>query len=229
MGFSLDKIVPWGRSYQEYIAMFALSATDLQRSLLGCGDGPASFNAVLTQNGGRIVSIDPIYIFTVEQIKNRIAQTYPVVLEQLQQNQKDFIWDAIPSVAELGRIRMAAMELCLSDYEAGIHAGRYIAGELPQLPFQNRQFDLALSSHFLFLYSEHFSTEFHLQSVQEMLRVATEIRVFPLLALNGTPSPHLPVVIEFFNSQNFAVEIRKVDYEFQRGADEMLIISHSAR
>lgn len=48
MGFALDKVVPWGRSYEEYISMFDLSEADLQLRILGCGDGPAGFNSVLS-------------------------------------------------------------------------------------------------------------------------------------------------------------------------------------
>src|SRR5260370_30292561 len=47
----LHEVVPWGRSLDEYRAMFALSEGDLQGRLLGCGDGPASFNAELTALG----------------------------------------------------------------------------------------------------------------------------------------------------------------------------------
>ena len=36
---------PWGRNLAEYSAMFKLSSTELEASILGCGDGPASFNA----------------------------------------------------------------------------------------------------------------------------------------------------------------------------------------
>ena len=52
MSFTLEKIVPWGRSFDEYISMFSLSANDLKKKILGCGDGPASFNAELTKIGG---------------------------------------------------------------------------------------------------------------------------------------------------------------------------------
>ena len=58
MGFTLEKVVPWGRSYEEYLCMFDLSETDLQRRILGCGDGPAGFNAMMKQRGGRVVSFD---------------------------------------------------------------------------------------------------------------------------------------------------------------------------
>lgn len=228
MGFTLNKVVPWGRSYQEYLAMFALSDADLQLRILGCGDGPASFNAELTQRGGNIISIDPIYQFDTAQINNRIAETYAIVLEQLRQNQQDYLWETIPSVENLGEIRMAAMQLFLQDYETGKNSGRYLAGELPSLPFANAQFDLALSSHFLFLYSEHLSAEFHLQALQEMLRVATEVRVFPLVTLTGKGSPHLEFVLKALKNQGFQTQIQQVAYQFQRGANEMLIIKAEA-
>jgi SAM-dependent methyltransferase len=224
MGFSLEKIVPWGRSFQEYGEMFALTADDLKRTILGCGDGPASFNASLTQQGGKVVSLDPIYEFSTTQIKTRVDETYATVLAQLEKNQADFVWNKISAVAELGEIRMAAMNLFLADYENGKQQNRYVAGELPLLPFADGQFDLALSSHFLFLYSEHLSCDFHLQALQEMLRVAREIRVFPLLTLDAKPSPHLESVMDFFKQNNFQLEIKQVDYEFQRGANQMLVI-----
>lgn len=69
MSFTLEKVVPWGRSYNEYLRMFVLTEDDLGRQILGCGDGPASFNAELSQRGGHIISIDPIYIFDVDQSK----------------------------------------------------------------------------------------------------------------------------------------------------------------
>jgi hypothetical protein len=49
--FTLDLIVPWGRSFDEYRQMFALTEADLGGRLVGCGDGPASFNAEATRRG----------------------------------------------------------------------------------------------------------------------------------------------------------------------------------
>lgn len=224
MSFTLDKVVPWGRSYEEYLRMFALTEDDLRHRILGCGDGPASFNAELSRRGGQIVSIDPIYVFDVEQIKGRIAETYDTVMTQTRNNQHEFVWEAISSVEELGRIRMAAMDIFLKDFQAGKQTGRYVTGELPSLPFDSKQFDLALSSHFLFLYSEHLSAEFHLQALQEMLRVAHEVRVFPLLMIGGVRSPHLPFVMDQLAADGFSLEITRVPYEFQRGGNEMLVI-----
>jgi len=224
MAFTLDKVVPWGRAYAEYVSMFSLTDADLGRHILGCGDGPAGFNVELTKRGGHIVSFDPVYMFDVEQIKSRIAETYETIMAQMRINQNDYIWDAIPSIEALGEIRLSAMDSFLADFELGKQQGRYVAGELPVLPFEDRQFDMALSSHFLFLYSAHLSAEFHFQALQEMLRVAREVRIFPLLALDGAISPYLSLVCEEFGSRGFDVQIVKVDYEFQRGGNQMLVI-----
>lgn len=224
MAFTLDKVVPWGRSYEEYVSMFDLTEAYLGSHILGCGDGPAGFNAELTQRGGHAVAVDPVYVFDVEQIKSRIAETYEAVMAQMRINQNDYIWEVIPSIEALGEIRMSAMDSFLADFELGKQQGRYLAGELPTLPFANGQFDIALSSHFLFLYSAHLSAEFHLQALQEILRVAREVRIFPLLALDGSISPYLSLVSEEFAGRGFEVQIVKVDYEFQRGGNQMLVI-----
>jgi len=224
MGFTLDKVVPWGRSYVEYVNMFDLSKDDLLLRILGCGDGPAGFNAELTKQGGHIVSVDPVYAFDTAQIKGRIAETYDTVMAQMRKNQNDYVWSAISSVEELGRTRMSAMETFLSDYEVGKNEGRYVAGELPILPFETGAFDIALSSHFLFLYSAHLSVEFHLQALQVMLRAANEVRVFPLLMLDGNPSPYLDPITEQLAHLGFRTERRHVPYEFQRGGNEMLLV-----
>ena len=225
MAFSLDQVVPWGRSYDEYAAMFALSASDLGGCILGCGDGPAAFNSVLTQRGGRAVSADPVYQFSADEIRGRIAATYPEVMEQTRRNRQEFVWRNIASVEELGRVRMAAMGEFLADYPAGRRERRYVAASLPELPFADGLFDLALCSHFLFLYSGQLSEDFHVQAIGEMCRVAREARVFPLLELGAVKSRHLDSILARLASEGFDARIQAVPYEFQRGGDRMLRVS----
>ena len=90
MSFTLEDVVPWGRSFDEYAAMFALSDADLRGRILGCGDGPASFNALLTRRGGRVVSVDPLYRVSAEEIRRRIGETYATVMEQTRRNRHEF-------------------------------------------------------------------------------------------------------------------------------------------
>ena len=204
--------------------MFGLTDNDLKLRILGCGDGSAAFNATLTRGGGCVVSLDPVYVFDTSEIKTRLAETYDAVMTQMRENEGDYVWKDISSVEDLGKIRRSAMEDFLADFADGKQDGRYIAGELPFLPFENRQFDIALSSHFLFLYSAHLSVDFHIQAIKEMLRVAHEVRIFPLLSLDGTPSPYLQAVIRHFSTNGFNMNVMRVNYEFQRGGDEMLVI-----
>jgi SAM-dependent methyltransferase len=228
MAFALDQVVPWGRSFTEYLGMFDLSDSDLEKRILGCGDGPASFNAVLSRRGGRAVSADPLYQFSVEEIRHRIAATFEVVLEQTRQNADEFVWTRIQSVAELGEVRLAAMEEFLSDYPAGRARGRYRAAALPSLPFADGEFDLALCSHLLFLYSEQFSTQFHLASVRELCRVAREVRIFPLLELGARPSRHLEPLMAQLKKSGYDLKVQSVPYEFQKGGNRMLRVRLAA-
>lgn len=220
----LQNIVPWGRSFSEYQKMFSLSEMDLKKRILGCGDGPAAFNAEVTKLGGHVVSVDPIYQFSGEQIRSRIEYVYPQIMEQVSKNIDDYVWNNISSPKELGKSRMNAMKTFLSDYENHQASSRYISASLPTLPFADAEFDLALCSHYLFLYSEHVTQEQHILSVKELCRVATEIRIYPLLSIgNNEESPHLESVIDALEADDFNVSLVPVDYEFQKGATKMLV------
>ncbi|MBF0467070.1 MAG: SAM-dependent methyltransferase, partial [Nitrospirae bacterium] len=156
---------------------------------------PAAFNTDLTRRGGTVTSIDPLYALRGSQIQCLINETYESVLAQMYRNQSDYLWDTIGSVEELGSLRMSAMEKFLSDYDSGKAEDRYIAGGLPLLQFDNNSFDIALCSHFLFLYSSCLSEEFHLMALMQMLRVSNEVRVFPLINFDGRKSPYLGFVL----------------------------------
>lgn len=222
--FTLDHVVPWGRSFDEYRRMFMLIDADLRLRILGCADGPASFNAEATRRESTVVSADPLYRLEAVQIRNRIAATYDHVLDQTRRNAEAFVWDTIGSVEALGQIRMAAMQDFLEDYDRGKAAGRYVDAELPTLPFGDTSFDLALCSHFLFLYSDQLGEAFHRAAIREMCRVASEVRIFPLLTLGGQRSPHVESSTEEARHAGFDVSIEYVPYEFQRGGNQMMRI-----
>ena len=226
----LQEVMPWGRLASEYLSLFALTPQDMNGRILDCAGGPSSFTAELTAQGKQVVSCDPLYQYSVEEISARIDETYPKMLALNEANRQNFRWEDFISPTQLGQMRMRAMRLFLDDFPDGKEKGRYVTGELPCLPFPDKSFDLALCSHFLFTYSEHFSTEFHVESLMEMARVAGEVRVFPLMtAFSGELSPHLPVVMEELREQGLAVEVRQVGYEFQRGGNRMLLVSRPDR
>lgn len=223
--FTLDQVVPWGRSFDEYRRMFALTEAELALRIVGCADGPASFNAEATRRGGRVVSCDPIYQWETAHIQERITATYDEVLEQTRRNAGEFVWgDIIRSVDELGQVRMGAMQVFLQDFESGKIAGRYVEAELPTLPFADRAFDLALCSHFLFLYSSQVGESFHRAAIREMCRVAGDVRIFPLLALGGQQSPYVDSSVSELRDSGHHVSLERVPYEFQRGGNQMMRI-----
>nr|MDZ8059824.1 SAM-dependent methyltransferase [Nostoc sp. EkiNYC01] len=221
----LNEVVPWGRTLEEYKLMFDLSEADLNTQILGCGDGPASFNAEMTTLGNSVVSVDPIYQFSAEQIKQRVQEIYEPVISQVKQNAHRYIWKNFHDADELGQARLAAMERFLLDYEVGKVEGRYLFQVLPNLRFADGQFKLCVCSHLLFLYSEQLPLDFHIASIHELLRIAQEVRIFPLLKLDGEPSPYVEPVIQELTSKRFNVQVQSVAYEFQKDGNQMLKVN----
>ena len=221
----LEKVVPWGRSKREYFGMFNLDDNCLEKNILGCGDGPASFNAEMTACGGQVISCDPLYKFTGTEIFQRFEDSVDEVLNQVKATPDRWVWKYHANPDDLKNNRKEAIEKFVLDYEQGTLQKRYVKAELPALPFKENQFDIALCSHFLFLYSEHFSEEFHIKSVIEMCRIARDIRIFPILALDQTTSPYLEAVCKAVAENGHHSEIITVDYELQKGGNKMLKIT----
>jgi hypothetical protein len=222
----LKEIVPWGRNLAEYRAMFSLSDPELNLKILGCGDGPASFNSEMTQRGYSVISIDPIYQFSAAQIQQRVEESYEPIISQLRREPQRFIWKNFCTPDELGAARLSAMQQFLADYEQGKLEGRYLSQSLPKLKFETGAFELGLCSHLLFLYSVQLSLDFHLESIQELLRVCREVRIFPLLNLEGKLSPRLAPVLKELASHGFKAQVEPVAYEFQKGGNQMLRVCH---
>ncbi|MER2519962.1 MAG: SAM-dependent methyltransferase [Bdellovibrionales bacterium] len=222
--FNISDVLPWGRSAEEYRVMFMLGDLSPSTRVLDVAGGPASFNAEMTQAGFRVVSVDPLYQFTEAEIRQRMEETRGIMMEGVRKARDRFVWDFFSSPEALESARMAAMERFLSDYAAGLSAKRYAQGALPQLPFADLSFDLAVCSHMMFLYADVLDEAWHIAALGELLRVAPEARFYPLLDLNGQPSPHVTAARRWAQSQGYSAETRCVAYAFQRGANDMLVI-----
>ena len=221
--FELQSVVPWGRTLDEYRQFFQLTDEDLNKRIVGVGDGPASFNAEMHQIGNAVVSLDPVYAFSEEQLQNRINETRTEIMEQVRKNAGNFIWKTIKNPEELECIRMSAMAAFIKDFETGKMQQRYVFHEMPeQTAYSKDTFDLGLSSHFLVLYSK-LGVKFHIQSINEMLRLCKEVRIFPLVNLNAEKSEVLDDIIAYF-SKNYSVEMKQVAYEFQKNGNQLLSI-----
>ena len=220
----LNKVVPLGRTSNEYKNMFNLNKADLNKKILDCGGGPSSFDYEMKMQNKKVITIDPLYQFSKTDIEKRIDKTFDDIMAQAKANKDDYIWKNIKTVKELAETRMSAMKTFLNDFEAGKKENRYINAELPDVPFKDSVFDLALSSHFLFLYSDMLSLDFHVKAIDEMLRVAHEVRIFPLLDLSTEKSRHVKEIIRIFKEKEMHVSIETVDYEFQKGGNQLMKI-----
>lgn len=210
----------WSRSFEEYRLFFGLTESDLAGLILGCADGPASFNAEATASGHRVISCDPTYAYSATEFERQVEACYDVVIAQVQENIEKYIWGYFLDPDHLGRCRLAAMKKFLADFDLGKQAGRFVTASLPELPFQDGQFSLALVSHFLFLYSDQFDCDFHVAAFEELLRVASEVRVYPLHGLNRRRSPHVGPVLDHLERAGFEVEVVPVEFEFQKVDDD---------
>lgn len=224
MPVTLKNVVPWGRSLDEYRLMFSLSDEDLRKNIIGCGDGPASFNAEMAGRGNRVVSFDPVYKFSSEEIASRFEESVDPVISQVRATPESWTWKYHRDPEHLLLNRRNALALFLDDFEKGKKEGRYELEEFPVVKYSDQEFDLALCSHFLFLYSEHFSYEFHLSSILEMCRIAKDVRIFPILTLKQHKSPYLDMIINHLRSAGMSADVREVDYELQRNGNQALFI-----
>ncbi len=224
MAFKLNSVVPWGRTLDEYRRMFLLTDDDMSKRIIGFGDGPASFNCEATKLGFSVTSVDPIYQFSAEQLRRRIDEVCVTVIQQMRENMENYVWTQIRSLEELENLRMTAMNLFLKDYQQGKAETRYICHELPEeLPFDDNTFDIGLSSHFLLMYTA-LGYDFHIGAISEMLRVCREVRIFPVVDLDGKRTSLTDDIIAYFKQLGYGVETKCTDYEFQKCDNEMLVI-----
>ncbi len=105
-------------------------------------------------------------------------------------------------------------------------AGRYVAGELPRLPLRDGVADLVLCSHLLFTWSDVLDQDWHRDAILELARVGAEVRIFPVVVQGtGEDVEWLPDLSDELRSLGLTVAQRQVPYEFQVGADRMLVVS----
>ena len=229
-GLHLDSIIFLGRTYAEYVGMFGLERISPEStSVLDCPSGPSSFTAEWRALGGRAVAADSAYSPNVSDLAARGRAALEIVGSGLATARSGFRWDHFRNPEELRVARGRALERFLDDYLEGWESGRYVHAVLPHLPFEDRSFDLVLSGHFLFTYDDRLDLEFHRAVVAELRRVArSEVRVYPLVGLQGERSPHLEPLLDELRRQGVQATVQPVGYEFQLGANEMLRLSLNA-
>lgn len=221
----LKHIVFIGRTFDEYMKMFNLSEEDIQNfKILDCPAGACSFNAVASKKGRDIISSDIAYFHEADTLYSKGLEDIKHTMDSMERAKDGYIWSHYKSVDELRQNRIVAFKDFIQHMKQ--YPEKYIPATLPNLPFQDEEFDLILSAHFLFMYSDRLSYKFHKNTILEFMRVVKkEIRIFPLTDLSGNTSSYVEPIIDFVKEKGWKAEIIKVPYEFQRNANTMLKIT----
>ncbi|WP_322904130.1 SAM-dependent methyltransferase [Paenibacillus campi] len=224
MSLDLSRIVFIGRTFQEYLSMFNLTAQQLiGRRILDCPAGACSFTAVASALGADVTATDMAYYYPFAQLAEKGLADIEHTMLHMEKVQSNYVWDYFQSVAGLQQHRSQALADCAAHMQQ--FPERYIPATLPTLPFEDDAFDLTLSAHFLFTYADRLDIEFHLQTIGELLRVTRqEIRIFPLVDLSCRTYEHLDQLLTYIESSGYRTEEVTVAYEFQKGANRMLRI-----
>lgn len=211
------------RSLGEYRRMFGLTDADLTGAILDCPGGCASFTAEATELGARVVAVDPEYATDVATMREQGLRTLERGMAYHLAHPDEYVWTYFQDVDHYRTERTQAVERFAVDRAA--HPERYVTALLPDLPFQDGEFDLALTSHLLFSYLDRLDEDFHLAAITELTRVARQARIYPLAPMGSRRYDRLPQFLERLADAGLDAEVKAVDYEFQRGCTEMLVVS----
>ena len=218
----LNNMFYWGLSYQNVVDMFSLDEHDLQNKILDCMGAPSSFNPIAHEKGQHVVSCSDTYGCNKEELQIKMQEALRQTMMIIEENPHRFVNTAIGLPKKYEANLKENLKIFMHDYNDAVKQHRYSPESLPSLDFKNCEFNLAICRHFLFVRNENFSIDFHLKSIKEMCRVAGEARIFPLLDADGNVSEKLPLVMQALQQDGYDVEIRKVNYELQKGANAML-------
>lgn len=221
---SIGETLVSSRSFEEYRAMFSLSREDLSAQILDCPAGAAGFVSEVNSLGGHATACDLVYsgrtpdeLAALAQSEADRGNTY------VSENANDYVWKFFADPAEHQVSRQRAARSFATDVRE--HPERYVAGRLPSLPFADRSFDLVLSSHLLFSYTDRLDHAFHVDAIAELSRISRgDVRIFPLVSTASSETyPEMDSLCRELRSRDIETRIVKVDYEFQRRGDHMMV------
>jgi SAM-dependent methyltransferase len=212
-GLQLDRFVLLGRTLEEYRRYFLLDPARLVgKRVLDVAGGVSSFCAEANELGIKVTSFDPIYSLSPRNITERSGPDLESVYRAIGQV-PTYRWGYYKNPDYMRQLRERAFGVFLSDYTT--HPERYVAGELPKIPFADGEFDLTLVSYFLFAYQDRLDYEFHRDSILEIMRVTRdEARIYPTVTFEAEPSDYIPMLQADPAFQHFQFAKIKTDFEF---------------
>ena len=187
--------------------------------------GVSSFCAEAHMRGWNVTASDRIYGLEADAIEAKCRVDLEQVMASLPAIAQNYVWETFRDVPMLSAQREKAYRAFIKDYRQH-GAQRYIPAIYPQSSFAAGQFDVALVSHFLFLYDEQLDYSFHKATLQELLRITRrEIRLVPLVNLETERSPFVKNLMTDPDFAHCAFELVPVNYQFIKGGNVMLKVS----
>ncbi len=234
--FAFDKVLFFGRTFAEYTQMFNIDSHSLTGlRILDCPSGPASFVSECRSLGIHAVGCDPLYDKQAEELTAIVKAEREQTLAR--QARVRHLFDENKPIVDYRKAKFEAFDRFSADFSTGLVEGRYIRAALPALPFADASFDIALSSNFLFLYSDYdeggmlldspFTYDFHLKAVHELLRLARrEARIYPIKGPHKDEHAFVPQLMQDLQRSGLHVQLVDVPYRDVKGAYQMMRISH---
>jgi hypothetical protein len=224
-GLRLDRVVLLGRTFEEYRRYFLLKPKKLiGKKVLDVAGGVSSFCAEANARGIRVTSFDPIYSLSAQEIAARSEPDLEAVYREIGKV-PTYRWNYYKTPERMREFRERAYSIFLSDYKN--HPERYVAGELPNVPFADSSFDLTLVSYFLFAYQDRLTYEFHRDSILELMRVTCgEARIYPTVTFDAHPSKYIAMLRSDPALKRFQFTVIETDFEFLVNSNSFLRVNH---
>ncbi|MFB9906907.1 hypothetical protein [Allokutzneria oryzae] len=197
------------RPYANYLTQFALTDADLLAGpVLDCPGGASDFAAEVRARGGQAVSVDPSYGLEAAELTAAIdagrerVSTWTRTQPDRYSFDENGVWEHAPVWEATAR---RFLDDLARDRAEG--TGHYRDALLPELPFADDSFALAVSGFLLFTYADQFDNAFHLAAVRELLRVAAEVRLHPLSDSSGVPYPDLDTLLGILSAEGVTARV----------------------
>ena len=217
----MDLTPSWVYSMADYCQMFDLSDADFSRNILDYPAGISSFNAEMFAKSFKVHSGDSFYDCSSDEISQYAEQLFEINERHLKKHASILRQNDESTIDGILTDWQKSKALFLQDYEKGKEEERYQFMKLPHLPFGDYHFDMALCSAHLF-HTNAAGNGSREALVEELCRVAKEVRVFPLLDEAGQITDALGHVMLMFQKRNYGIKISEVPYHQMTGANAML-------
>jgi hypothetical protein len=228
-GGQLGGLAVTSRPLEAYRDMFLLTDEELVAGpILDCPGGAASFGAELRALGGTAVSVDPGYAADRAELLARARADLDRVVAWHRARPDNFNWGYLVSPNAVDAFFRRGLEEFAADF--ALDGRRYVAASLPDLPFDDGHFRLAVSGFLLFVYPEVFDLDEHHRCLVELARVTDgEVRVFPVHDTSGTAFPALDELRAALADSGVESELRATGCSYVSSGEDRMFVCRRGR